>query len=96
MRSLSFVVAAALVAIACGTSEETYNRAIDEARACMPGDTCVLAGGGACTCPAAVNGREATRLNDLGRDVRCADAGVQCPALMNPRCEHNVCVADRP
>jgi hypothetical protein len=80
--------------VACAPSPDAYERKVESARSCDPGDTCVLAGQGThCACPRPVNARHADRINAMARELRC-HFEVGCLPRCNPRCEDGRCVAD--
>ncbi len=93
----SRVVGLALVLTSgCGRiSLEEFSAQVREARACSEGDTCVLAGGGTCTCASPVNASRADALNEAVKNVDCEGSMVDCVAFQpNARCEAGQCVAD--
>jgi hypothetical protein len=82
-----------LAGTGCGLSLEEYRDVVEEAQVCAPGDRCVLAGGGQCTCATPVNEREAARIDEAAADVRCGGAMPECPAHFDVRCEAGRCVS---
>lgn len=88
-------LACLVLAAGCGVSIEDFNALVEDARACQAGDTCVLAGGGQCTCNSPVNASRAVEIDEAAEDVRCGGAMVECPSWTAVRCEAGRCVADR-
>ena len=77
-------------------TREQFEAMVESARACAPGDTCALAGGGACLCAQPVNASRAAELDAAAARVECGGAVVRC---MNPgaaRCEAGRCVGFTP
>jgi len=68
---------------------------IAEAAVCQTGDTCTLAGGSNCTCPAPINTKQLARVQEAAAGVHCGGLMVECQGLTNPRCEDGKCVADK-
>lgn len=90
------VVGLALVLTSgCGRiSLEEFSAQVREARACGEGDTCVLAGGGTCTCASPVNASRAAEINDAVERVDCEGSMVDCIGYRTARCENGQCVGD--
>lgn len=96
LRSVSTGLALVLTS-GCGKtlSLEEFSAQVREARACAEGDTCVLAGGGTCTCSSPVNISRAEAINEAVKNVDCEGSMVDCVAYRNnARCEAGTCVAD--
>jgi hypothetical protein len=90
---------ALLVVVGCGVSRDEYAQRVDEAQLCNDGDTCVLAGGNDCSCPAPVNAGSAAEIDALASEVSCCDpfgacVAVDCARLENLRCENGRCTGD--
>lgn len=77
-----------------GISLEEFSAQVREARACTEGDTCVLAGGGTCTCASPVNASRAEAINEAAQEVNCRGSMVDCATYRNARCEGGTCVGD--
>src|SRR5262245_45903832 len=91
------IITVLLCAAACedsSMSRDDFDHMVQLAQRCEPGDTCVLAGSGACTCAVAVNAEEAESIDEAVEDVDCEGTTVICAQFTNPRCEDNICVAD--
>ena len=73
---------------------EDYQRELEAAAACEPGDTCVIGGGIQCACASPINQDAVDDLMTLSEDVDCEGLIVACLVLSNPRCENNTCIAD--
>ncbi|KFE65414.1 hypothetical protein [Hyalangium minutum] len=78
----------------CCLSMEEFDQQAEEAAACSPGDTCVLAGSAQCLCARPVNASKAAELNASAGDVCCGGTMVECIAFTNLRCENGQCVGD--
>jgi hypothetical protein len=78
----------------CCLSNEEFSEQREEAAACSPGDTCVLAGSAQCLCPGPVNASKAAEIEASADEVCCGGIQVECVAFQNPRCENGRCVAD--
>ncbi len=91
--ALAGVIAGASL-FGCGLSLEAYAEQVEEARVCVEGDECVLAGAGQCACLTAVNASEEEAINEAAMDLDCNGAQVECATVTNPRCEAGRCVAD--
>ena len=77
-------------------TREQFEAMVEGARACSTGDTCTLAGAGACLCAQPVNAARAAELDAAAARVECGGAVVRC---MNPgvaRCEAGRCVGVTP
>lgn len=101
MRAVTFTVVVALTlgAGACESAEARRERVLDEAVACQPGDTCVLAGDSDCTCGVPVNAARAAEVDEVTAAIACCDVlgscvAVDCAAFANLRCEDGRCVGD--
>lgn len=83
-----------LVGCESSISHEEYLEALSKAKACDPGDSCVLieAACGCCTVP--VNASEADRIDDLTNQVDC-DETCSCQSDDYAVCEDGVCVGYR-
>lgn|GEM_PF-1711401 len=95
------VVVAALAVAACADPQQRLAEVIDDARACEPGDTCVVTGGTDCTCPQPVNADavDAVEAAAEAANGSCCDVfgqcvAVDCAAFANVRCEDGRCVGD--
>jgi hypothetical protein len=91
----SFILASVVVLSGCCLSEEEFSHQRQDAAACSPGDTCVLAGSAQCLCAGPVNASRAAEIEAAAGEVCCGGAQVECVAFRNPRCENGRCVADR-
>jgi hypothetical protein len=89
-----FIFASLVFFSGCCLSHEEFNQEVDEAAACSPGDTCVLAGSAQCLCAQPVNASKASQINSSAHDVCCGGAVVECISFTNLRCENGRCVAD--
>lgn len=94
--SLLFV---ALFAVGCESPEQRLARMIDEAMACEPDDSCVLAGGSDCTCAQPVNEARAAEVDEAAKDISCCDmfgrcVAVDCAAFQDIRCQDGQCRGD--
>jgi len=92
MRPL-ILVSLAFLAGCCPTHEE-FTQQREEAAACSPGDTCVLAGSSQCLCAGPVNAAKAAEIEAAAKEVCCGGAVVDCVSFTNLRCENGRCVAD--
>jgi hypothetical protein len=82
---------------ACGgVSEEELQQIIEESKACAPGDTCILAGGGQCRCSQPINAKHKARVEQAVADYDCDGLMVSCAGNTNVRCEAGRCVSDTP
>jgi hypothetical protein len=80
---------------ACVPTRDDLVALAEEASACEPGDTCVLAGGGSqCTCDVPVNATRAREVDLLAERVSCGATMVECVSFTNLRCEDGRCTAD--
>jgi hypothetical protein len=96
LAAIALAFALVLGAAGCGgITDEEFQQIIEEAQVCEPGDTCVLAGGGQCTCDQPVNADSVERVERAVQDLDCGGAVVDCIGFSNPRCENNRCVADQ-
>lgn len=94
---LLLIASAALPA--CVDPKERLAELIDEAAACEPGDTCVLAGDSGCTCAQPVNADRADEVDEAAKDVQCCNlvgqcVAVECASFENVRCEEGRCVGN--
>jgi hypothetical protein len=78
----------------CCLSNEDFNQQVEEAAACSPGDSCVLAGSAQCLCARPVNASKAAEIDASAHDVCCGGSMVDCVSFQNLRCENGKCVAD--
>ena len=92
MRSL--ILASLAFLSGCCLSHEEFEQQREEAAACAPGDTCVLAGSAQCLCAGPVNASKAAEVNAAAQEVCCGGARVECVSFRNLRCENGRCVAD--
>ncbi len=92
MRTL--ILASAVFLSGCCLSTEDFAQQREDAAACSPGDTCVLAGGGQCLCAGPVNASRAAEIEAAADDVCCGGAQVECVFFQNLRCENGRCVGD--
>lgn len=91
----SFLLLVSVVFLSgCCESIESFSEQRQDAAACSPGDTCVLAGGAQCLCAAPVNASRAAEIEAAADEVCCGGIQVDCVAFLNPRCENGRCVAD--
>jgi hypothetical protein len=88
---LSCVLLLVLATLGCESPKDRVSREVEKAAACEPGDVCVLAGGGSCSCPQAVNAEHADRIDDLAHDLECAGE-VGCKAYEQVQCIDGRCV----
>lgn len=89
------LVALLLVLATCGgLSTAEFQKRVEEAAACAPGDTCVLAGQSQCTCRVPVNARNQAAIDADAKLVDCGGAIVSCIFFSNVRCENGKCVGD--
>jgi hypothetical protein len=81
---------------ACGDSLRTYDEIVADARRCVAGDHCLVAGGvRGCRCPVAIRASMQPRVDDAARERSCGQIErLYCPPLGNPRCEMQMCIAD--
>jgi hypothetical protein len=95
--SVLLVCLTTALAAGCGdnVTDEELQQIIEEAKACAPGDTCVLAGGGRCTCAQPVNAEHRERVEQAVADHDCGGLVVRCMDYTSVRCEAGRCVADR-
>jgi hypothetical protein len=92
MRSL--ILASVVLLSGCCLSTEELAQQREEAAACAPGETCVLAGSSQCVCPVPVNASKAAEIEAAADEVCCGGAQVDCVFFQNVRCENGRCVAD--
>ena len=92
MRSV--ILASAVFLSGCCLSEEDFSQQREDAAACSPGDTCVLAGSAQCLCPGPVNFSRAAEIQAAAGDVCCGGVQVECVTFQNVRCENGRCVGD--
>ncbi len=90
----SFILASVVFLSGCCLSEEEFSQRRQDAAACSPGDTCVLAGSAQCLCAVPVNASRAAEIEAAADEVCCGGIQVDCVAFENPRCENGRCVAD--
>ena len=90
----SFILASVVFLSGCCLSQEDFAEQRQDAAACSPGDTCVLAGSAQCLCPGPVNASRAAEIEAAADDVCCGGGHVDCVTFLNPRCENGRCVAD--
>lgn len=79
-----------------GVTEEELQQIIEESKVCAPGDSCILAGGGQCTCAVPINAEHRARVEQAVADYDCDGLMVKCMGNINVRCEAGRCVSDRP
>jgi hypothetical protein len=89
-----FILASLVFLSGCCLSTEEFHQQAEEATACSPGDTCVLAGSAQCLCARPVNASRATEIDGSAQEVCCGGTIVDCVAFTNLRCENGQCVAD--
>jgi hypothetical protein len=89
-----FILASLVFVSGCCLSEEEFAVQREEAAACSPGDTCVLAGSAQCLCATPVNASKAAEIDSSAEDVCCGGKLVDCVAFTNLRCENGKCVGD--
>jgi hypothetical protein len=78
----------------CAPTGVDLENAISEAGTCSEGQTCTLAGGTDCSCPAPVRADREHEINEIASRVACDGVRVRCVPTANPRCESDRCVAD--
>lgn len=84
----------------CGKSREEalkdFDVVLEDASACGPSDTCVLAGASQCTCPSPVNAQAKSDVDAAAEEMEksCDGAMVDCFHPVNIRCEQGRCAAD--
>lgn len=92
MRFLTLLV---LFLSACGClSTDEFQQRVQEAAACNPGDTCVLAGQSQCTCKVPVNARSQASIDADAERLDCGGAIASCILFANVRCENGKCTGD--
>ncbi|MDY7226763.1 hypothetical protein [Hyalangium rubrum] len=92
---MRYLILASVVFLSgCCVAREELSQEKEDAQACEPGDTCVLAGSSQCTCASPVNASKAKEIDSMADNVCCYGSAVDCVAYTNPRCENGRCVAD--
>ncbi|MGI5864733.1 MAG: hypothetical protein ACOX6T_22160, partial [Myxococcales bacterium] len=89
---LSALFLSVLLLTSCGLSLDELHELVEESRACEPGEQCVLAGAGQCTCETPVNAKHRQRIDEAAAEVRCGGAMVECPTIGSVACEAGRCV----
>ena len=78
-KRLFVALAAALGLTGCFASKHDLAKLRKEAAACLPGESCVFAGGLDCSCPAPVNAKRAVEVDEFAAGVSCFGEGqVEC------------------
>jgi hypothetical protein len=99
VRSACGVCVALLVSTGmhCSHSLTIYDKIVADSRWCAAQEKCSVAGGvKGCRCPVAVRAGDKARVDANAGNATCAQTErLYCPLLQNPRCEENVCVADK-
>src|SRR5687768_16679398 len=88
----------ALTLVTCGDADsftrDDLLQVINDARACDPGDSCILAGSSQCTCQMPINAESEDDVTAAAEQVDCEGRIVQCVGWTNLRCEDGLCIAD--
>ena len=75
-----------------GPSQGEVEAALNEARSCTSGDTCVFISS-RCLCQSAINANKQEKLRSLLEDYKCQDELTNCPYLIDPICYNGLCLA---
>src|SRR5688572_17485269 len=75
----------------------TYDQVVSGARRCTAQEMCAIAGGvRGCRCPVAVRASTKQAVDEAAQAASCEQVErLFCPALRNPRCEREICIADQ-
>lgn len=91
MNRAALLLASLLALSGCGISSEEHTTAMEVAKACTPGEACVPAGGGQCTCSQYVAESQRQAMDDSGDAVRCWGAQVECATPVPATCREGRC-----
>ena len=88
------VLAVLLLATACGLSIDDFKTQANDARQCVPGDSCVRAGATDCLCASVVNSKQKAAIDDAAAQVSCSGRSASCRGLTDLRCgDDGLCTA---
>lgn len=99
VSTIQLIVAVTLIigSVDCSStiSDEEFQQTLEASQVCQPGDSCILAGAGSCSCAQPTNSKDADTVNQAAAEIDCGGALVKCMSWENLRCEAGKCTADR-